>query len=240
MIPNVLPFLYMNVDPELYKKYPKEKIEEALDYLSYKTVTEELPKTESDTKPTLYIFRHGQTTDNAEFVFSGWRDPDLTDTGREQALILAKKIKDKKIDMLVSSPQKRAIETMKLSISLNDHAKNLTIHTDERIKERSYGDYQGKSKLEIQLEDAKALKKIRRSYDEIPPNGESLAMVVKRVTEFCNEIIPLMKKTKVSVAISCHGNSMRGFRQYFEKLSNEETALVETPLAQDYAAYVIE
>lgn len=233
-------FLYMNVDPKLYEKYPKEKIEEAVKYLSYKEIKEELPKTESTTKPTLYIFRHGQTTDNAEFVFSGWRDPDLTDEGRKQALILAEKLKDKKIDMLISSPQKRAVETMKLAMSLNEHAKNLQINTDERIKERSYGDYQGKSKLEIQLENAEALKKIRRSYEDIPPNGESLKMVVERVVAFCNDIIPLMKEYNTNVAVSCHGNSMRGFRQYFEKLTDEKTTNIETPLAQDYAAYVIE
>lgn len=42
------------------------------------------------------MFRHGQTEDNEHFVFSGWREPHLTAKGREQALILAEKLKDKK------------------------------------------------------------------------------------------------------------------------------------------------
>jgi bisphosphoglycerate-dependent phosphoglycerate mutase len=44
---------------------------------------------------------------------------------------------------------------------------------------------------------------------------------------------------KMNVAVSCHGNSIRGFRQVFENLTNEQTALIESPLAQDYAAYSI-
>ena len=128
---------------------------------------------------------------------------------------------------------------MKIAMSLNK-AKNLEIHTDLRIRERSYGVLQGKSKLDIQLENPELLKKIRRSYDYQVENGESLAMVVKRVFDFCDEIVPLAKKNHINVAVSCHGNSIRGFRKYFEHLSNEVTAKLETPLAQDYAAYVIE
>lgn len=210
----------------------------AKDLLDYKKV-DPMPKTESDTRPTVYIFRHGQTTDNAQYIFSGWRDVEITEKGKEQALILADKLKNKKIDMLISSPQKRAIQTMEIAISKNENAKNLPIQTDERIKERSYGDLQGKSKMEIQMQDPEKLQKIRRSFSEAPANGESIEMVCKRVEDFCNWLVPMMKEKGVNVAISCHGNSIRGFRRYFENLSNEETAKVETPLGEDYAAYVI-
>lgn len=222
-----------------YDKYGRDKVEEALKYLSYKNPSD-LPKTESDTEPTMYIFRHGQTEDNANMIFSGWRDSPITEKGKEQALELANKLKDKRINMLISSPQIRAVDTMKIGISLNEKAKDLEIHTDERIKERSYGDYQGKSKLEIQLEDPEGLVMIRRSFTGVPANGESIEMVCKRVADFCDEIIPLMKEHNLNVAISCHGNSIRGFRRYFEGLSDEETATIETPLAQDYAAYIIQ
>lgn len=226
------------VDPALYQKYPKEKIEEAVALLSYHH-TDPLPKNESNTLPTMYIFRHGQTEDNANFVFSGWRDSELTDKGREQALILAEKLVNKKVDMLISSPQKRAIQTMELAVSLNQKAKNLEIHMDRRIMERSYGDYQGQSKLELQLNNPEFAKKVRRSYDYVPPNGESLEMVCQRVEKFCKEIIPLMKEHKINIFVSCHGNSIRGFRKYFENLSPQKTAEIETPLGQDYAAYIV-
>jgi 2,3-bisphosphoglycerate-dependent phosphoglycerate mutase len=218
---------------------PADDLNTAKNLLDYKEV-KELPKQESDEFSTLYVFRHGQTDDNANYIFSGWRESELTQEGKDQALILADKLKDKKIERLISSPQIRAIETMKIVMSKNENAKNLPIETDERIKERSYGDFTGKSKLEIQLKDPEDLKKIRRSYDFVPPNGESIEMVCKRVEEFCEELVKGLNGTKTNVAISCHGNSIRGFRKYFENLSEEETARIETPLGQDYAAYVIE
>jgi len=228
------------IDPALYRKYSKAEVEKAVEFLSYKTIKEELPKKESHVKPTLYIFRHGQTEDNAKFIFSGWRDPELTMQGKLDALELADLLKDKKIQMLIASPQKRAIETMRLAISKNKNAKDLEIHTEERIKERSYGDYQGKSKLEVYLEDAEMAHKLRREFKTQPPHGESIEMVCKRVGDFCKEIVPLMKKNNINVAISCHGNSIRGFRKYFENLDDITTANAETPLGKDYLAYVIE
>ena len=226
------------IDSALYQRYSKEEVDKAVAYLSYHQ-TKELPKNEDPNYPILYVFRHGQTVDNANFIFSGWRDSELTPTGVQQAQALAEKLKDKKIHMLVTSDQIRAIKTMELAVSLNDYAKKLEMHKDPRIKERSYGDLQGHSKLELQLENPKLLLTYRRSYNIKPPNGESIAEVVKRVGEFINEIIPLMKLYRMNVAVSCHGNSIRGFRQTFEHLSNEETALLESPLAQDYAAYSI-
>ena len=226
------------IDEKLLKKFPKKQVDEAIKLLTYHNAPE-LPKEESDTLPTMYIFRHGQSEDNAEFIFSGWRDPGLTQKGIEQAEVLAEKIKDKKLHMLISSPQKRAIETMKIAIAKNPYAKKLEITTDDRIKERSYGELQGKSKLLAQLENPKLLETERRSFDYVLKGGESIEMVCKRVADFCDSIIPIIKETGVNVAISCHGNSIRGFRRYFENLSDEETASIETPLAQDYAAYII-
>jgi broad specificity phosphatase PhoE len=229
----------MDVSQTIIDKYGKETVDKAVDYLSYKRTTE-LPKNESDSKPVLYVFRHGQTDDNANFLFSGWREASLTDLGKQQAYILAEKLKDKKIHRLISSPQKRAVDTMKIAISLNASAKDIPITLDERIKERKYGDLQGKSKLVAYLEDKDLAMLERRSYKFVPPNGESIEMVCKRVGNFCEDITRIMKNENINVAISCHGNSFRGFRKYFENLDEDTTASVETPLGQDYASYVVE
>ncbi len=228
----------MYIDPTLYNKFPKELVDAEIVKLNYKIV-EVLPKTELKGVPTLYVFRHGQSEDNEKMIFSGWRDPELTTTGKNQAMILAEKLKDKKLDLLVTSDLKRAIQTMQIAICLNEQAKHLEITKDSRLKERSYGDLQGTSKLELSLSNSKLAQEYRRSYKGTPPNGESLETVVKRVYEFIEEILPKMREFKMNVAISCHGNSMRGFRRYFEKLTDEQTATVESPLAEDYAAYSI-
>ena len=72
-------------------------VEEAKQTLSYKRI-DPLPKNESEKFPVLYVFRHGQSQDNADFIFSGWRDSKLTQTGIKQAEILSEKLKAKKID----------------------------------------------------------------------------------------------------------------------------------------------
>ncbi len=222
----------------LYQKYGKDKVDQAIKYLSYKDVRI-LPKNEIYGYPILYVFRHGQTEDNSNFIFSGWRDSDLTEKGKQQALELAPKLKDKKISMLFCSDQIRSIKTMRLAMSQNQYSTKVEIIKDPRIKERSYGSLQGKSKLIMQLENPELLLEYRRSYTKIPPEGESLEMVVDRVYQFIEDLIPKMKQFRINVAVSCYGNSIRGFRKYFEHLTDEQTSEIETPLGQDYAAYSI-
>lgn len=228
-----------NVDPALYEKYGQFKVDESVKLLTYHMEMPPLPKDENPEFPILYVFRHGETEDNKNMVFSGWRDPNITEEGKKQTLELAQKLKDKNIQLLFASDQTRALETMQAAISLNEYANKLEINQDGRIREKSYGIYQGKSKLEVQLENPEHAMQLRRSYNYIPNLGESLHMCILRVNDFLNEIIPMMKESHMNVAISCHGNSIRGIRQYFEHLSNEQTAHIETPLGKDYAAYAI-
>jgi len=221
-----------------YNKFGQEVVDKAIEKLNYKEVTT-MPKSENPNFPTIYIFRHGQSEDNAEMIFSGWRDAKLTEKGIKQALDLAQILKSKKIDYLISSDQTRAIDTLKNAVSLNESAKDLEIHTDKRIRERSYGDLQGTSKLELFLNDENLCNEYRRSYTKRANNGESLEEVVARVADFINELIPMIREKQINVAISCHGNSIRGFRKYFENLSPEEVTKIETPLGSDYIAYNI-
>ena len=51
-----------------------------------------------------------------------------------------------------------------------------------------------------------------------------------------NKIKKFVKENKVNVAISAHGNSMRPFRRYFEKLSVEKMMKLENPY-DDYFGY---
>ena len=82
------------------------------------------------------------------------------------------------------------------------------------------------------------LKIVRRSYTVPPPGGESIKDVEKRVKSFIKDLLKKMKKEKINVAISAHGNSMRPFRRYFEKLSQEQMMKLETPW-DDYFEYTV-
>jgi len=187
--------------------------------------------------PTIYLFRHAQTYYNKNKYFTGWKDSKLTDFGKKQAERLAEKLKDKKIDIAITSSLSRSKDTMKEVLKYHPECKKIFV--DDRIIERSYGKLEGKSHKVFEREhSAEELKKIRRSYDYPPPGGESIKMVEKKVLSFLKDLISYMKKNKVNVAISAHGNSMRPIRRYFENLTIEQMMSLENPW-DDYFEYKI-
>jgi 2,3-bisphosphoglycerate-dependent phosphoglycerate mutase len=215
----------------------------------------------------IYIFRHGQTYYNRDKKFTGWKDSKLTPQGIKDAKNIAIKLKNKKIDIAYQSRLSRSKNTLKEVLKYHPECKKIII--DNRIIERSYGKLQGMShKRFIESEgsdDYKTLrhwnkvdhlkgcerdnfisdvgeaelKIIRRSYSVRPPEGESIKDVEKRVKLFIKDLLTKMKKEKVNVAISAHGNSMRPFRRYFEKLSVREMMSLENPW-DDYFEYTID
>lgn len=217
-------------------KYTTEQIEKAKIAVSKKSLIVPLPKTTSTLSPILYVFRHGQSEDNLTFIFSGWRDPKLTDLGRKQAEILAEKMQGEKIDLGITSNLARSKETLEIVLKPHAEAK---IEIDIRVNERSYGDLQGTSKLEMYLENPQLLENYRRGYDFPAKNGESLKMVEARVKEFLDELLPRMKQEKINVAVSCHSNSMRALRKWMENLTVEQMCELEDPLGQDFASYSV-
>ena len=217
-------------------------------------------------KLKIYLFRHAQTYYNRAHRFTGWKDSKLTPFGRKQAKKIALLLKGKKIDMAFQSHLSRSKETLKEVLKFHPECRRVL--TDDRIIERSYGKLQGMShnsylKLKerehcdvirhwhnvdhlSRQEHQKAtnlcrqdLHTIRRSYTTVPPDGESIMMVEKRVYNFIKDLLQLMRKEKVNAAISAHGNSMRPFRRYFEKLSVKEMMELENPW-DDYFEYTIE
>ena len=199
----------------------------------------------------IYLFRHGQTTFNRDKKFTGWLDPSLTPLGKKQAEIIAKKLKNKNIPVAIHTKLARSKQTLNIVLKYHPECKTLLI--DNRMIERNYGSLNGTThdsfikkigekllKLEaggdalenLSLEDRKRLdnilgeeeyKLIHRGYNIPPPKGESFAMVEKRVNSFIKFLIKYMKKNKVNVAISAHGNSIRLFRKIMEKSSIKQT-----------------
>jgi 2,3-bisphosphoglycerate-dependent phosphoglycerate mutase len=195
----------------------------------------------------IYIFRHGQTPYNRDGKFTGFQNPPLTKLGIRQARIVARKLKNKKFQIAFHSRLKRSKQTLKEVLKYHPECKKLV--KDDRIIERNYGNLNGMSheqfikdmgnklyKLEVQGDfitdlsekDKNKLKQflgkqeydlIHRGYNVAPPNGESFQMVEKRVKSFTKDLIKLMKKKKVNVAISAHGNSIRLFRKIMENAS---------------------
>ena len=90
----------------------------------------------------IYIVRHGQTNLNVEGRYGGRIDTPLNKEGIAQAKKLKEKFKNIKLDIVITSPLIRTIQTA------NEITSKEKI-TDERIIERSNGDLEGKLKSEI-------------------------------------------------------------------------------------------
>jgi len=186
----------------------------------------------------IYLFRHGQTYYNKNKIFTGWKDSKLTPLGIKQAEHVAMKLKNKKIEVGFQSHLSRSKKTLKIVLKYHPECKKII--TDDRIIERSYGKLQGISHRVFIREHGKKLYDIyHRSYDIPPVGGESIKMVEKRVMKFIKDLLKFMKKEKVNVAVSAHGNSMRPFRRYFEHLTIKEMMELENPW-DDYFDYVVE
>ena len=183
----------------------------------------------------IYVFRHGETTDNKRKIFSGFRNPGLTEKGLKDARVLAKKLKDARIDLAYVSHLKRMKTTMKEVLKYHASAK---IIVDDRIIERCYGKLQGTSKTKLAKENPKKFKIYHRSYNVPPPEGESIKMVEKRVRAFCKELVKKIRQERVNVAIVCGNNSMRALRRYFEKLTIKEMMVQENSCV-DFVKYQI-
>ena len=169
----------------------------------------------------IFLFRHGITSDNSEGIFSGWRDVHLTKRGWRDAKIIALRLKKEKINLAFCSHLARSKET--LNEVLKFHPECQKIIEDDRLIERNYGKLQGKTHLSVvEKLGIEQYDQWHRGYKNHPPQGESFEDVGKRVMDFIQYLIKLIKKEKINVAISAHNNSMRPIRKYFEKLSKEE------------------
>lgn len=176
----------------------------------------------------IYLFRHGGTSYNQKKIFTGWKDSKLSVVGVKHARVLAKRLKNKHIDVAFRTRLSRSRDTLKEVLKY--HPECYAIIQDDRMIERSYGKLQGMShKKFIERYGKEKFDIYHRSYDVAPPGGESVKMVEKRVLSFIRDLLKFIKREKVNVAISAHGNSMRPFRRYFEHLSLKEMMKLENP-----------
>ena len=168
----------------------------------------------------LILVRHGQSTYNLENKFTGWKDVDLTDKGRNEALYAIKLLENIPIDIAYTSKLKRAQET--LDIILDGLNFNIPIIKDKKLNERDYGDLIGQNKKEAAIKFGDDQVQIwRRSYNIPPPGGESLEMTYNRCIPYFKSTILNNLSNNKNIIISAHGNSIRAIVKYLFNLSSE-------------------
>ena len=182
---------------------------------------------------TLVLVRHGQSQWNKENLFTGWKDPDLTEKGIEEAINAGKKIKQTNInfDLHYTSKLKRAQRTGNLI--MQELGEDIPTSENQALNERDYGDLSGLNKDDARKKWGDEQVHIwRRSYDTPPPGGESLKNTAERVLPyFENNIYPELRNHK-NILISAHGNSLRALIMYLEKISEDKIVKLEIATGQ--------
>lgn len=198
----------------------------------------------------IFVFRHGRTYYNVRGLFTGHKHTKLVWRGKRDAKKVAKKLRDERIDAAIHTSLPRSKETLNYVLKFHPECKKVLV--DDRMIERSYGILEGtthkqfirgigKQLVDLRIEgdalenlDPKSREKIEKflgekEYDAIHrgytvkvPEGESFLDVEKRVSKFITWLKNYVKKNKVNVAISAHGNSIRLFRKIMERVSRDE------------------
>ena len=180
---------------------------------------------------SLVLVRHGQSQWNEKNIFTGWKNPDLTELGIKEAIKagIALKKSGYKFDLMFTSVLLRAIRTGKLILEELDQ-KNLKVIENEALNERDYGDLSGLNKDEAREKwGSDQVHTWRRSFDTPPPQGESLKNTAERVLPYFSEnILPLIRKNREIVVVA-HGNSLRALVMHLDNLSPDEVVRLEIP-----------
>lgn len=171
----------------------------------------------------LVLVRHGQSEWNLKNLFTGWKDPDLTELGIEEARDAGRKLKAQglQFDIAFTSALKRAQHTLDILLAELGQT-SLPTRKDLALNERDYGDLSGLNKDDARKRWGEEQVHIwRRSYDVKPPGGESLKDTLARALPYyVQDILPCLLRGERTL-VSAHGNSLRALIMVLERLSPE-------------------
>ncbi len=156
----------------------------------------------------LVLVRHGESEWNKKNIFTGIRNPDLTDKGVIEARWAGRVLKGEglRFDVAFTSKLKRAQHTS-TSSSAKSAARCPQVIEDAALNERDYGELSGLNKEEARERwGEEQVLAWRRSFDIPPPGGESLKDTAARVQPyFMANVWPHVVAGK-NVIVAAHGN----------------------------------
>lgn len=204
------------------------------------------------------MLRHGESIWNKENRFTGWKDVELSEAGRAEALRAGRTLKAEgfAFDYAFTSLLRRAIHTLDSILNELD-TPWLPVQKSWRLNERHYGALTGLNKAETAAKHGEDQVKIwRRSYSTPPPpmakdspdhplndrrykdvpraelpDCEALSHTVTRVVPFWNDVIAPKIRSGERVIIAAHGNSLRALLKHLEGIPDTEIVELNIPTA---------
>lgn len=187
----------------------------------------------------LTVVRHGETNGNSNRLVHGSTDEPLNDNGRCQAGKLGDRLSQEQFDMVISSDLSRAFETASITMDRNNHRKKnkINIETDQLLRERHFGDLEGKSFDDFNEASRNEAKEheaagttpadIYTMLDGEKVHAESPQAVIERAKAFlknlffrlCDDVNGWKKEEECNVLIASHGLLIKFMLQYLSKTS---------------------
>lgn len=163
---------------------------------------------------TIYLVRHGETLFNIKGIIQGQSDSPLTANGIQQAKDRAKEFAPIHFAAIFSSDLNRAKQTAEI-IALN---RKLVVTTSKLLRERSYGNFEGKEVKIFQEANKKALEQLAH-LSEIEKTNYRVAPDVETNEEMCNRLILSLREIAVTyprenVLVVSHGGIMKAFLKH--------------------------
>jgi broad specificity phosphatase PhoE len=168
----------------------------------------------------IYLTRHGETLWNTEKRLQGSKDSDLTEKGIRNAIALGKRLNNINFNAIYTSPLERAYKTARYIKSDQE----VPIHTLENLKEIHFGDWEGKTKEEIENVDAYKYEYINfwekpHIYNHTPHKGECLTAFKQRVEHALRKISS--DHQNGNILIVAHGVIIKAILSFTMNISTE-------------------
>ena len=157
---------------------------------------------------TIIMVRHGQSETNVLKVFTGQIDAALTDTGREQAQMMAQYLDKYKVDKIYVSSLSRALETAQPIAQ----RQNCPVEKRDDLMEINAGLWQGMTFTDI----AEKYPETYRTWKEdtanaAPEGGETCRQLYERATVVLKEVLEAPEEI---VCLVCHATTIRMMESY--------------------------
>ena len=165
----------------------------------------------------ILLTRHGQTEWNLLGKVQGKADIELNEKGIQQAEETRDSLSNEKIDLILCSPLKRAVQTAEII----NQGRNIPIIIDERVSERDFGEFEGMPSTDFDF-NAFWSHKQNLKYD----TAENIRDFFERVYGFLDSIKKQYPGKRILIV--AHGGISIPFKCYFEGIPDVETLL---PLA---------
>ena len=176
----------------------------------------------------LVLVRHGQSEWNEKNLFTGWKNPTLTEQGIEEARKAGSKIKSINLDFDLHFTSELLRAQITGEIIQREIDQQIKTIKNIALNERDYGDLSGLNKDEARKKwGEKQVHLWRRSYDTPPPGGESLKDTSERVIPYFKKTIKPELKMKKNILITAHGNSLRALVKNIEDITATDIVKLE-------------